>query len=277
VPPSRRRERELARRRYERRVARQQLVQARRRRFLQIGGAVLAVAALIGGLSYLGVDLSGGRSRHPAAARRSSTPTPSARRRPASASGDGCTYLRQSSLPDQRFVGFPPTKGIDHSRPETMTIVTNRGTIAVKLLPASAPCTVNSFAFLAGKGYFDHSPCHRLVTIGFFVLQCGDPTGTGLGGPGYGFASEGLKSASYPAGTVAMAHSSAPDSNGSQFFIVYKDSKSLPRDYTVFGRVTSGLGVVLQVAKGGSNNANAYGDGKPKLKVTIEKLTVSRR
>ena len=106
------------------------------------------------------------------------------------------------------------------------TVATTAGDLAVTLDADRAPCTVNSFLSLAAQKYFDDTECHRLTTEGIFVLQCGDPTGTGSGGPGYSFADELDGSETYPAGTLAMANS-GPDTNGSQFFVVYDDS-SLP-------------------------------------------------
>lgn len=163
------------------------------------------------------------------------------------------------------------------------TLTTDRGTIGITLEPTSSPCTVNSFVSLIKQKYFDNTPCHRLTTSGIFVLQCGDPSGTGMGGPGYQFANElatsaapqGCNTAScvYPAGTVAMAHSSLPDSNGSQFFLVYKDSP-LPYDYTIFGRMSaSGLKVVQQIASHGAKAPDANQNTAPVEPVTIERAT----
>jgi peptidyl-prolyl cis-trans isomerase B (cyclophilin B) len=107
------------------------------------------------------------------------------------------------------------------------------------------------------------------------VLQCGDPTGTGQGGPGYQFASENLSGAKYTAGTVAMANA-GPGTNGSQFFLVYRDSKLLQPDYTPFGTVVKGLGIIQNVAKAGTDNANGPGDGHPKEKVVIERVIIKK-
>lgn len=150
------------------------------------------------------------------------------------------------------------------------TVATTAGDLAVNLDADRAPCTVNSFLSLAAQKYFDDTECHRLTTEGIFVLQCGDPTGTGSGGPGYSFADELDGSETYPAGTLAMANS-GPDTNGSQFFVVYDDS-SLPPDYTVFGQLDekSTKTVADLAAKGTDNGA---GDGAPKEKVTITEVT----
>ncbi len=135
---------------------------------------------------------------------------------------------------------------------------------------AAAPCTVESFVSLAEQKYFDSTPCHRLTSGTLAVLQCGDPTGTGSGGPGYSFADELTGKEKYTKGVLAMANSGA-DTNGSQFFIVYKDSQLAP-NYTVFGTVSKGLDFVQKVAAKGSTPAN---DGKPKLPITLTKLTVA--
>ena len=171
-----------------------------------------------------------------------------------------------------RSVGTPPTRASQLGTP-TASLTTNQGVIVIKLDAAKAPCTVNSFVYLAGKKYFDSTPCHRLTTAGIFVLQCGDPTGSGGGGPGYQFADENLNGAVYPAGTVAMANA-GPGTNGSQFFLVYKDTTLAP-NYTPFGTITGGLAVIQKVAAGGSDDSNGPGDGKPKLPVEITGVKVA--
>jgi peptidyl-prolyl cis-trans isomerase B (cyclophilin B) len=157
--------------------------------------------------------------------------------------------------------------------------------IGLQLDHAKAPCTVNSFVSLAQQGYFDNTPCHRLTdSRSLSVLQCGDPTGRGSGGPGYRFANEyptnqfrpfdpALKQAvQYPRGTLAMANA-GPDTNGSQFFIVYRDSM-LPPTYTVFGRVDeTGLATVEDIAVAGI--AGGADDGKPKKPVTIKSIRLN--
>ena len=112
------------------------------------------------------------------------------------------------SPPASRNVGLPPAKP-DLKASYQATIKTNRGDIVINLLNSKAPCTVNSFVYLASKSYFSNTQCHRLTTSGIYVLQCGDPTGTGTGGPGYKFNDENLAGATYPAATVAMANAGA--------------------------------------------------------------------
>ena len=179
-----------------------------------------------------------------------------------------------------RNVGVPTYNAAAAQKTYTVTLQTNRGNIVFTANGKGAPYTVYSFVYLADKEYFNNTKCHRLTTSGIFVLQCGDPTGTGSGGPGYAFQDENLASlgtpvggsVTYSAGTVAMANS-GPDTNGSQFFLVYKDSP-LPPDYTPFGTITQGLSILLQVAGAGSNNANSSGDGAPNDPVEIQKATV---
>ncbi len=154
-----------------------------------------------------------------------------------------------------------------------MTLVTNEGTIEIAMDPA-APITDASMTYLAEGGYFDGTSCHRLTTAGLYVLQCGDPEGTGLGGPGYQIPDENLPAAAannYPAGTVAMANA-GPNTNGSQFFLVYENTTLSP-NYTVWGTVTSGLDVVQRVAAAGVRGGGT--DGPPALPVTIETATVA--
>jgi peptidyl-prolyl cis-trans isomerase B (cyclophilin B) len=263
------RERELARQRYQRRLARDRQQRQRRRRTNAIAGAAVAVLAVAGAASYAGVALSGGNGSAAVASNTSATPRP----------GATCTY-RPANGPHVKAVGRPPANVTDPRR-RTATIATNHGAITATLSGKQAPCTVNSLAFLASQHYFDHSPCHRLTTKGIFVLQCGDPSGTGSGGPGYKFGDENLgafggtphsdKPVTYPAGTLAMANSGR-GTNGSQFFLVYKDSKLAPK-YTPFGRVTAGLRAIKKIAKKGVIGGDA--DGKPAEKVSIKSLTVT--
>jgi peptidyl-prolyl cis-trans isomerase B (cyclophilin B) len=186
------------------------------------------------------------------------------------ASGE-CHYTK-SARSAAKNVGRPPS-AITSPTPNTATLTTNHGVITLRLNAGAAPCTVNSFTFLAGQHYFDSTSCHRLTTSGIFVLQCGDPTGTGAGGPGYRFADENLRGATYSAGTVAMANA-GPGTNGSQFFLVYADTKLAPK-YTPFATITAGLDVVRTVAAAGSNNSNGPGDGAPLLPTTIEQVVTA--
>ncbi len=257
-----------------------------RRRGLIGAGAVLA-AALVA--SLLVVFLPGGSAKHPAAsASKSATPSPTATATAVAEPAHHCSYT--AATPVARKVSFPPATP-DYTASYQATINTNLGKITFNLLNSKATCTVNSFVHLAEAGYFDNTQCHRLVTSGIYVLQCGDPTATattkltcsttsnvGAGTPGYDFASENLTGAKYPAGTVAMANEGTATSNGSQFFIVYKDSTSgLTASYTPFATVSSGLGIVQNVAKDGySCQYASAGGGAPKEKVIIDSLTIKK-
>ena len=162
---------------------------------------------------------------------------------------------------------------------KTLTFTTNCGDIVISLLGAKAPITVTSIATLANAGYYNKSRCHRLTTEGIYVLQCGDPTASGSGSPtGWtGYIDENLPKAAginYPAGTVAMANS-GPKTNGSQFFLVYKDT-TLGPDYTIWGKITKGLDLVQKVGAVGAyqmsgTQAMYAGDGYPIQTVEIVK------
>jgi peptidyl-prolyl cis-trans isomerase B (cyclophilin B) len=261
---SKRRQRELARQRHLRRQQQQAERRSRARRRNAVIGAVLAVLLVLGGAAY-GISFAfTGSSGNKAAATPTPTPTPSATQLP-------CAYSPSGTPPKGKNVGVPSTSTLDPTHPYLATMKTNRGTGKFQLLSAQAPCTVNSFRYLAGKHFFNGTPCHRLTSGTLNVLQCGDPTGTGTGGPGYQFPDENLTGASYPAGTVAMANS-GPNTNGSQFFLVYKDSQLGPA-YTPFGKVISGLNVLTAIAAKGSTPPN---DGKPKESVVIQSFTVTR-
>jgi peptidyl-prolyl cis-trans isomerase B (cyclophilin B) len=182
-----------------------------------------------------------------------------------------CSYPTTTE-PAARAVPLPPTSGVETSKVYVATIVTGLGDITFQVDSAVAPCTANNFRSLAHFRFFDRTRCHRLTTVALRVLQCGDPTGTGSGGPGYRFDDERQRNVSYPRGTVAMA-SAGKDTNGSQFFIVYGDS-TLPEHFTVFGRVTAGLPVLDAVAQAGSDGSYGLGDGRPKATVEIATVRV---
>jgi peptidyl-prolyl cis-trans isomerase B (cyclophilin B) len=155
----------------------------------------------------------------------------------------------------------------------TFTLKTNCGDIVIEADGIRAPVTVIALAALANGGFFNQSLCHRLTTNNIYVLQCGDPTATGSGGPNFSYRDENLPQAAeanYPAGVVAMANSGA-NTNGSQFFIVYEDT-SLPPSYTIWGKVTKGLEIVQAIAKEGVVGGKY--DGLPKRTIAIEKVKV---
>ena len=158
---------------------------------------------------------------------------------------------------------------------KTFTFTTNCGDVVIAADGIKAPLTVISMAYMANNGYFDATLCHRLTTKGIYVLQCGDPTASGSGGPAWQVPDENLPTPganSYPAGTVAMANSGA-NTNGSQFFIVYADNSMLGPNYTIWGRITQGLDIIKAIAAKGSNNANGDGDGSPNQTVEIIKAS----
>ncbi|MEU8799280.1 peptidylprolyl isomerase [Spirillospora sp. NPDC048819] len=176
---------------------------------------------------------------------------------------NGCSY---KPVTDGRVkdVGTPP---VSSALPTGATVKTNLGTLELELDAEKAPCAVNSLAHLANQQFYDNTTCHRLTTNPTLkVLQCGDPSGTGTGGPGYEFANENTTGVRYIRGTVAMANA-GPGTNGSQFFILYEDAPDLPADYPVIGRVTSGMEAVDKVA--GAGVATGGDDGEPKQKITI--------
>ncbi|MCW2667286.1 MAG: peptidyl-prolyl cis-trans isomerase cyclophilin type [Frankiales bacterium] len=266
------REKDLARQRAERQAARKAAASARTRQRRAVLASVLAVLLVAVGVGALAASLAGGEDEAiaPAAAPSSST----AASTPASANpaaAGTCAYDKSGEA--SRKVELPPTTGVETRQPFVATLATNVGNISFELLTAKAPCTVNSFRSLAHFQFFDDTPCHRLTTGGIFVLQCGDPTGSGSGGPGYQFAEENLEGATYPRGTVAGAKTAAPGTTGSQFFLVYKDSP-LPPQYTPFGRITAGLDVLDKIAAAGSE---PEGDGKPKTEVTITTARVKAK
>ncbi|GAB1693092.1 peptidylprolyl isomerase [Krasilnikovia sp. M28-CT-15] len=181
-------------------------------------------------------------------------------------------------------VGTPPAN-VPNTGKATLTMNTNLGPIAATVDNSKAPCTSAAFTHLASKQFWNNTKCHRLTTEGIKVLQCGDPFATGKGwrptdgqgGPSFRYAEENLptdKNPPYPVGTIAMAKTQQPSSTGSQFFIVWGDTP-LPAQYTVLGTVTSGMDIVQSVAKAGTDNANAPGDGHPKKEVVISKLTMA--
>ncbi|MBA9005117.1 peptidylprolyl isomerase [Thermomonospora cellulosilytica] len=254
------RKKELARQRYLRQQARRE-AEARKARRIRVVGSAVAVALLAGGgfgiVALVGGDE--GAKADPAA----STPPPEDGKpkqeialQKVSVSGEEggsakCKYPDSDN--DQgapKGLDKPPATAVYDGK-VTATLKTSLGDVKIEMDADKAPCTVNSFAHLAEEKFFENVKCHRLTTAASLkVLQCGDPTGSGAGGPGYRFANENTKGAKYTRGVVAMAHSMEPDSNGSQFFIVHGDSE-LPADYTIFGKITSGMDVIDKVAQAG--------------------------
>jgi peptidyl-prolyl cis-trans isomerase B (cyclophilin B) len=273
------RRRQLAREKFERQQQRR--VQQRRRsrvRTAVIGGVVAVVAiGLISAYAGGAFDSDSGKKKDDAAASPSATPSASA-----AAAKDPCAKPAAGKPGTQQWKKEPAVT-IDKTAHYTFTLDTTCGAIPISLEAAKAPETVNSFDFLAGKGFFDHTKCHRLTTSGIYVLQCGDPTGTGSGGPGYTIGDENLTafgkagasgSVTYKAGTVAMANTGQKHTGGSQFFLVYKDSP-LPPSYTPFGTISAdGMKVLSKIAAAGESSGQ--GDGAPNATVVINKATVTK-
>jgi len=191
----------------------------------------------------------------------------------ASDGGDVCEYSLSGDA--ARPVVPPPGTGVPTSGTISYVLSMTNGPVKIILDRAKAPCTVNSFVSLADQGYFDDTKCHRLADSGIFILQCGDPTGTGKGGPGYEFANETDGTETYTRGTVAMANG-GPGSNGSQFFLVWADSTSLDkkRNFTVFGRMDrASRDVVASMAEEGQDGSNTDGTGRPNNPCEISSVT----
>ena len=179
-----------------------------------------------------------------------------------------------------REVSTPATENIPTEGTVTVTLDTTQGPIGMELDRSVAPCTVNVIEHLASEGYYDDTVCHRLTTSGIHVLQCGDPSGSGAGGPGFQFANEyptdeldgpATSPVIYPRGSIAMANA-GPDTNGSQFFLNYEDSPLAP-DYTYFGQISEeGLATLDSIAEAGVEGGAA--DGAPAEEVRIATATV---
>ncbi|PZM97051.1 MAG: peptidylprolyl isomerase [Actinobacteria bacterium] len=180
-------------------------------------------------------------------------------------------------------VGLPPTTTPPTSGTQVMTIDTNFGEITVTIDVAKVPCTAAAFTHLASKNFWDGTKCHRMFPG---MLQCGDPSAKGegyrptdgTGGPSFRYADENLpvdENPPYPTGVVALANS-GPDTNGSQFFFIYEDVNLAP-NYTVLGKVTSGLDVIKKATAKGHDGAfePQPGGGHPKENIEIRKLTIS--
>jgi peptidyl-prolyl cis-trans isomerase B (cyclophilin B) len=298
--PTNEQRRQAAKRKLERQLS-NRVVRAKRRRLNAVIITVIAVVVVVGSIFFLttghgGTNTAAGSSSSPP-----TTPT-----KPAVTSKGPCKYTTTPSAPAPtgKNVSLPPDPtATPKTGSVTVDLKTSAGDIPMTLDRAEAPCTVQSMEYLVNQKFFDSTPCHRETTYPnpnpLFVLQCGDPTGTGSGGPGYSIPDEfpkNLKVAPtatpppsgqpapsvYPAGAIAMANSSQPHSGGSQFFLVYKDSQ-LPPNYTVFGTITpAGMTVLGKIAAAGitpgtdpSTGSATPNDGKPKIAVTITQATAT--
>lgn len=187
------------------------------------------------------------------------------------AGGTTCDYPEDGSEPAKPVE--PPPAEATTTGTVSGSISTNVGDIAIELDAGRTPCTVANFLSLAEQGYFDDTQCHRLTTEGIYVLQCGDPTASGMGGPGYTIPDEVDGTEKYGPGVLAMAKTSEPDSGGSQFFLVYADSGVLDPVYTEFGTFDeAGVALLEEVAAKGT--AEGGPDGSPAEEITISGVTV---
>ncbi len=287
--PTNEQRRATAKRKLERQLERR-AEKARKRRLYTIIGSVAAAIVVIAAVVATVVITKDDSDGQTAAATETSSPTSAAPSEPGSLPafaapaglGENCEYPASAEKASKQV--NPPRTGKVPTDPAEISasMSTDQGNIGLLLDNGKAPCTVNSFASLAQQGYFDNTPCHRLTTADSLkVLQCGDPTGKGTGTPGYSFANEYptnqyqpddpklQEPVTYPRGTLAMANA-GPNTNGSQFFLVYQDSK-LPPNYTVFGRVDdTGLATLDKIAQGGVEGGGQ--DGAPATPVTVKSI-----
>lgn len=279
--PSNEQRREAARRKLERQLERR-IARAKRNRIVAVTSTVAVTLLVVGGIYYLATKEPGkdtASTDDPAAT--TTTPMPQGKK-----TDGGCAFEETPTRKAAKEVGLPEDP---KDTPKTGTVAVNlktsQGEIPLTLDRAKAPCAVQSFVHLAKARFFDSTECHRMTsTAGLKVLQCGDPTAQGTGGPGYQFKDEtppgGPHKApdpnyAYKRGVLAMANS-GPGTNGSQFFMVYADSE-LPPNYTIFGTIGEpGLAVLDKVAAGGVEpGPGGTEDGKPKLPVKIETATAA--
>ena len=286
--PTNAQRRETAKRKLERQLERR-AQKEKQQRLLTVVGSVVAIALAAGLIAWFVLGNKDATTTASSPSSSPSAPTTLVRggdgqlpafKAPADL-GANCQYPAAQAASKKVD---PPKTGKVPTDPATISVSmsTDQGNIGLILNNAEAPCTVNSFASLAQKGFFDNTVCHRLTTADKLgVLQCGDPSGTGSGGPGYSFPNEYptnqyakgdaalSKPVLYPRGSLAMANA-GPDTNGSQFFLVYKDSQ-LPPNYTVFGTIDpTGLATLDKIAKAGV--AGGADDGKPSTEVKVKSV-----
>jgi cyclophilin family peptidyl-prolyl cis-trans isomerase len=271
MPNRRTRDRQL-RKLHERRIA-ERRQQKRQRAFTMIVASVLVLALMVG----LVLVVANRGKKSAASPGHTGTPTPtltqtasptaSTTPSPKGSPGSNCGYTKTTEDSGSKGAQPPPTFTINVKKTYTATVQTSMGTFVVALNAKAAPCTVNSFVYLAQRHFYDGLTFHRIVKD--FVIQGGDPTGTGSGGPGYKLNDELANGLKYELGTLAMANS-GPNTNGSQWFVVTgAQGESLPNSYTIFGKVTSGMDVVQKIG------AVPTGSGdKPVADVTMVKVTI---
>ena len=275
--PTSKQRRHAAQRHLQRQLERRAEQTRRRRRNLGILASAIAVLVVVGAALLITGVFRGDDTE--AAGDPSTSDLPTSAAAP-STNADGtvsCTYAADTSgNPDLTDVGTPPSpEATPATGTSTLLMSTDQGDLTLTLDKAKAPCAAASFVYLAQQAFYDGTTCHRLVVQpSFGVLQCGDPTGTGSGGPTYKYAEEVTPETTYPRGTIAMAKTAAPGTTGSQFFLCFVDTE-LPPEYTVVGTIDeAGLAVLDTVAAGGIEGAGPEGDGPPAIPVTINSLGV---
>jgi peptidyl-prolyl cis-trans isomerase B (cyclophilin B) len=285
--PTNEQRRQAAKRKLERQLARR-AERARRRRIIGVVITVVGVIAAVG-LVYWLANLGDGNQTAAANSTDTSTPeqpadtptsipselAPAPKRPTPLPATANCEYPVSANAPAAKPAQAPPTQNISAQGTVAVTMGLTGGDLKLTLDKALAPCTVNNFVSLAKQGYYNDTPCHRLVVTGLQVLQCGDPTGQGNGGPGYTFKDEVFPELKYGRGILAMANSGA-NTNGSQFFICY-GAAELPPNYTAFGTIDAdSLKIVDEIAKAGVvSQQPGQGDGAPKNPVKITQVTVA--
>lgn len=271
------RDRAREKRRYEKHQAKLDRREVEASRNKQVLGIVLAMLLVIGG--FVGVSLALNKDGKTVA---SGQPTGQVTDQPTPATTStvhvaGCDA--PPSVPTDKRTGTLPDKKTAAGKTFIATVTTSCGVITMELDGTKAPQTVASFLGLAKSGYWADSPCHRLTTSGIFVLQCGDPTGTGSGNPGYGFGVENAPADfTFAPGTLAMARTTDPNSNGGQFFIVYKSTVLQDATgYSIFGKITSGMDIVDKIAAAGANPPDAGGNTAPVQPISILTVDVTEK
>ena len=280
------RQRALERARYERVQAKIQKKrrEARRKQRVAIVSSVAAIAVVAAVVIGIVATNSPSPKTTPAASSTAS-PTVSASASATSSAAANPLKYEASGTPAVKGIAIPTFDATTAEQTYTVTLTTNRGNIVLSLDGKAAPYTVDSFVYLADKGYFNNTKCHRLVwSSGLFMLQCGDPTGTGQGGPGYTIPDENLASlgaagssgtVTYKAGTIAMANTGTAHTGGSQFFLVGENSTLAPT-YTPFGTITQGLNILQSIGAAGAGPADSNQNTPPKDATTIEKVTTTQ-
>jgi peptidyl-prolyl cis-trans isomerase B (cyclophilin B) len=272
------RDRARARRRDQKRENAMEMREAASRRNRQVIGIVVAMVVVIGGFVGLSMALKKDDKAAPLSQTSVQVSHPTSSAYPTAATSvAGCAA--PPKVPTVRRTAKLPDKSTAAGKTFVATVTTNCGVITMELDGTKAPQTVASFLGLAKTGYWADSPCHRLTTDGIFVLQCGDPTGTGGGDPGYGYGVENAPADfTFAPGTLAMARTSDPKSNGGQFFIVYNETVLQdPVGYSIFGKVTAGMDIVDKIAAAGATPPDASQNTAPKQPISILTVDVAEK